>query len=290
MDTLFDSLKLGHLLDGLICIYGVFKRSINRKAKIHQIGIIPLKNTLTEIYQLLPAHLQQDYKKKRLGKKELDLLLLDKELQAKLKHLVKQGIAQSCEVYTSIFKEKGYDYTIQNVALICGKHRYWARYFFRELGKNAYQLFLIMMISPDKVKSIFYLQDSSFVIGRNTGLNVVISPDPLISMPHCRLTQTKGQLIIEDLQSKNGTYVQGKMIQNKSILLSGDQVRIGNTYLLFEIIERQTIADTFETKILAYVDDTDDEKECSYFWKYCFYILLTIFIILLSFLLVFVIF
>ena len=65
MDTLFDSLKLGHLLDGLICIYGVFKRSINRKAKIHQIGIIPLKNTLTEIYQLLPAHLQQDYKKKR---------------------------------------------------------------------------------------------------------------------------------------------------------------------------------------------------------------------------------
>ena len=124
MDTLFDSLKLGHLLDGLVCVYGVFKRSINRKNKIQQNCIITLKNTLTDIYQLLPAHLQQDYKKKRLGKKELDLLLLEKELQAKLKHLVKQGITESCEVYKSIFKENGYDYTIQNVALLCGKHRY----------------------------------------------------------------------------------------------------------------------------------------------------------------------
>lgn len=281
MDTLFDSLKLGHLLDGLVCVYGVFKRSINRKNKIQQNCIITLKNTLTDIYQLLPAHLQQDYKKKRLGKKELDLLLLEKELQAKLKHLVKQGITESCEVYKSIFKENGYDYTIQNVALLCGKHRYWARYFFRELGKDSYQLFLIMMISPDKVRSIFYLQDSSFVIGRNTGLNVVIAPDPLISMPHCRLTQTKGQLIIEDLQSKNGTYVQGKMIKNKSILLSGDQVRIGNTYLLFEIIERQTIADTFETKILSYVDDNEEDHECYSFWKWCFYALLTVFIIII---------
>ncbi|MGI8671706.1 MAG: FHA domain-containing protein [Luteitalea sp.] len=54
----------------------------------------------------------------------------------------------------------------------------------------------------------------------------------MVSRLHCRLTtQSTGQLDVEDLQSTNGTYVNGKRVQ-KATLLPGDTLRVGRVDLV----------------------------------------------------------
>ena len=53
-----------------------------------------------------------------------------------------------------------------------------------------------------------------------------IVADALVSRVHCRLTASAQQLVIEDLQSTNGTYVNGVRLK-LSTLEDGDRVRLG---------------------------------------------------------------
>ena len=54
----------------------------------------------------------------------------------------------------------------------------------------------------------------------------------MVSRLHCRLTaQPTGQLEVEDLQSTNGTYVNGRRV-HKATLLPGDTLRVGRIDLV----------------------------------------------------------
>src|SRR5580692_11654516 len=53
--------------------------------------------------------------------------------------------------------------------------------------------------------------DARWVIGRADTCNVVVS-DPAVSGVHCRVTQLGNQFLIEDLNSTNGTYVNGSRL------------------------------------------------------------------------------
>lgn len=68
-------------------------------------------------------------------------------------------------------------------------------------------------------------------VGRDAGNNVVVR-DPKVSNRHLQLKQDdSGRCSIVDLNSSNGTYVNGRRIQGEVPLRPGDQVRIGNTIL-----------------------------------------------------------
>jgi hypothetical protein len=68
-------------------------------------------------------------------------------------------------------------------------------------------------------------------IGRSSDNDVVIS-DTSISRYHLRITEDdSGNFSLDDLNSANGTYVNGKMIHETISLNQGDVVRIGNTTL-----------------------------------------------------------
>ena len=68
-------------------------------------------------------------------------------------------------------------------------------------------------------------------IGRNPQNNVVLS-DPMVSVRHLELRQyDNGQYSAIDLNSTNGTYVNGQRIQGEVLLRRGDKVRIGQTDL-----------------------------------------------------------
>jgi len=57
---------------------------------------------------------------------------------------------------------------------------------------------------------------------------------PLVSRFHCRFTASKeGGLLLEDLQSTNGTYVNDKRVE-RSALAQGDRVRVGRVELAVE--------------------------------------------------------
>ena len=66
---------------------------------------------------------------------------------------------------------------------------------------------------------------ASRTIGRNPGMDFVVD-SPLLSRVHCRLFATDAGLTVEDLQSTNGTYVNGKRVR-QAPLRDGDRLRLG---------------------------------------------------------------
>ncbi len=70
-------------------------------------------------------------------------------------------------------------------------------------------------------------------IGRAPDIAVAIQ-DARSSRKHCRLTQTAQGWLLEDLQSRNGTMMNGAPV-HKSLIRSGEEFRIGATRLRLEI-------------------------------------------------------
>ena len=63
-------------------------------------------------------------------------------------------------------------------------------------------------------------------MGRAPGVDFVVDA-ALVSRVHCRLTLSKNNdLLLEDLGSTNGTFVNGKKV-NKTALADGDKLRVG---------------------------------------------------------------
>jgi Inner membrane component of T3SS, cytoplasmic domain len=70
-------------------------------------------------------------------------------------------------------------------------------------------------------------------IGREPGVGFELTNDDLVSRRHARLTPTTGGVIVEDLESRNGTFVNGDEIQTPAYLAPGSQLLIGVT--VFEL-------------------------------------------------------
>ena len=75
-------------------------------------------------------------------------------------------------------------------------------------------------------KCIFDME--SMIIGRASTSDLLIS-DPFLSRHHARLFQQNGQLFIEDLDSRNGTEVNGSLIHGPLILVEGDSIRVSGS-------------------------------------------------------------
>ncbi|MGI9509272.1 MAG: FHA domain-containing protein [Geminicoccaceae bacterium] len=50
------------------------------------------------------------------------------------------------------------------------------------------------------------------VVGRHPALSDVVIGDPSISKRHCRFSLADGELVIEDLNSMNGTWIEGEQV------------------------------------------------------------------------------
>jgi pSer/pThr/pTyr-binding forkhead associated (FHA) protein len=68
-------------------------------------------------------------------------------------------------------------------------------------------------------------------IGRATGADFIVDA-PLVSRVHCRLTALPGgDLEVRDLDSTNGTFVNGERVEN-AVLSSGDKLQVGRVELV----------------------------------------------------------
>lgn len=72
--------------------------------------------------------------------------------------------------------------------------------------------------------------DPTCVIGRSTDCEASID-DPNASRRHASLRVSDGQVTIEDLQSRNGTFVDGRLIGSPTTLAAGSRIIIGNTLM-----------------------------------------------------------
>ena len=79
---------------------------------------------------------------------------------------------------------------------------------------------------------------SGLVLGREQA-DVVID-DPMVSRRHAVIRPLEDSLEIEDLDSLNGTWVNGRRIATATRLAPGDRVRLGDSS--FEVASRGTLA------------------------------------------------
>lgn len=69
-----------------------------------------------------------------------------------------------------------------------------------------------------------------FIIGRGEKAHLRPSSD-LVSRHHCAIRIRDGKVTIEDLKSRNGTYVNGEKIEGVHVAKAGDKLRIGRLQL-----------------------------------------------------------
>ena len=81
--------------------------------------------------------------------------------------------------------------------------------------------------------------DTEIVIGRGSQCN--ISPnDDALSARHARLSFHHAQWWLEDLGSRNGTFLNNDQITTPTVVIGGDQFKCGNTILTLRIDKPDT--------------------------------------------------
>jgi len=78
------------------------------------------------------------------------------------------------------------------------------------------------------------LWEGENIIGRAPDAGVWIDA-PGVSRHHAKITITESGATIEDLESKNGTFVRGERISGPTLLNDGDQIRVGPVLLTLRI-------------------------------------------------------
>ena len=71
------------------------------------------------------------------------------------------------------------------------------------------------------------------VIGRGADVQLVLA-DPEVSRRHARLETQDGTVFLRDLESSNGTFLNGRRLASAIELREGDEVDVGTTRLVVE--------------------------------------------------------
>jgi hypothetical protein len=85
----------------------------------------------------------------------------------------------------------------------------------------------------------FEMRAGESLIGRGRGCVAQIDAES-VSRHHARLTMTGGSVSIEDLDSKNGTWVDGQRIRGVVMLADGARFRLGSETIRLEIASDET--------------------------------------------------
>jgi len=89
------------------------------------------------------------------------------------------------------------------------------------------------------------LNDGNTIVGRHDACQLRIKSSQ-VSRRHCELFEKKGLLLVKDLGSSNGTYVNGKKVDGQLVLEPGDELTVGPVCLRVEKIGAPAVATTAE--------------------------------------------
>jgi pSer/pThr/pTyr-binding forkhead associated (FHA) protein len=77
------------------------------------------------------------------------------------------------------------------------------------------------------------------VVGRDPDCDVWLGEDGLVSRRHARLTVCAHGVVIEDLGSRNGVYVDGDRVSSSRLVVGGESIRVGATDLRLTVAPQQ---------------------------------------------------
>jgi two-component system NtrC family sensor kinase len=130
---------------------------------------------------------------------------------------------------------------------------------------------LYVLQGPDKGRTL-KPDDDSVLIGR--GSDQIPLTDQTVSRRHAELKRENGFWVLRDLNSANGTYVNGTRITEPTRLKYGDQIKLGSTLLLYsgedsieqlsgdnipaDLVALDTDAVPVDSSVVATVPSVDD--------------------------------
>ena len=92
---------------------------------------------------------------------------------------------------------------------------------------------LVVERAPGHEAGMIYDLDGDLVLGRGDEAEIRLE-DPFASSRHALVYEQAGSVVIEDLGSTNGTYLNEELLETPRPLHSGDRVRIGDSEFEFE--------------------------------------------------------
>jgi hypothetical protein len=89
----------------------------------------------------------------------------------------------------------------------------------------------LVLIEPKSEAGSTFPVEGEITLGRGGGCTVPLAFDTFVSQVHARAFDRDGALWVEDLGSRNGTYVNGQLLHEPTKVAKGARVQVGETVL-----------------------------------------------------------
>jgi DNA-binding response OmpR family regulator len=104
---------------------------------------------------------------------------------------------------------------------------------------------MLILREGQGVGTRWVIDRTDMIIGREEDCDIVL-PSRQISRNHARIRRSGGRHILEDLGSKNGTFVNGQELTEPYTLQDGDEIQIALSFKLFFVDAGATVPLFFE--------------------------------------------
>src|SRR5688500_861395 len=102
----------------------------------------------------------------------------------------------------------------------------------------------LILTSPEGQQTVTLASRNS--LGRHPDSSIQIL-DKIVSKEHCRIVLEGDTWVLEDLDSLNGTFLNGNRVSGKCPIVHGDELSLGATRARFELEGRAAVPDTTTT-------------------------------------------
>ena len=89
----------------------------------------------------------------------------------------------------------------------------------------------LVILEPKERRGTTFAIGAEVGVGRDADNTIVITGDSYISGRHARISLADGYVIVEDLESRNGTYLNGTRLAQRQTVHPGDRIQVGYTVL-----------------------------------------------------------
>jgi two-component system cell cycle response regulator len=100
--------------------------------------------------------------------------------------------------------------------------------------------FALHVVRGARQGEVLTVEGTHAMVGRGGDADLRI-PDPSLSRIHARFDRDGDTLAVTDVDSRNGTFVEGQRISERKRLKNGDQITLGNVVLRFAIEDASDI-------------------------------------------------
>jgi pSer/pThr/pTyr-binding forkhead associated (FHA) protein len=91
-------------------------------------------------------------------------------------------------------------------------------------------LMVVVVAGPPELSGVRVALDRTVRIGRSPDLELVIADD-FVSTEHARIVPTPQGVLLEDLDSTNGTLLNGARVKGAAPIVAGDEIEVGTVKL-----------------------------------------------------------